>query len=214
MRRLPRTFMCLAATAFGFAPRTAPAESTFERFAHIARTPRYQVRLETHEELGDRSEDATLRYRHAPNASELRVLEGRGAGARMTIVNGRLTVYAAPFLPGIGRRIALDDPGVTSLRGNGIGAADLASLASCFASHVSSLREMRGPEIDGRPTTAVVFDRRGDTCPNDSKVDRAITADVLYLATDTGTPVMRKRFIGREIVEQWRIRDFAIDSAD
>jgi hypothetical protein len=191
-----RRFMCAssAACALIVSSRAGAAESVFERFAGlVADSNGYAVRMETHEELGDRSDDAVYWYvRKANGERAARILEGRGAG--LTISNAGLASRAR------------------SLRGNDLRGIDLALLADCMRAHREAVTLRPGPQFDGAATVALVFARSAFVCVGDAPLDRTLTADIIDVR-ENGTPVLRKRYADHEVVERIRFRDFTLPTS-
>ena len=211
-------FRWLAIAACALVPSSASSQaaaSAFERFTALMAAARYYaMQIDSDEVLGERSEAISYEYLRSPVGARLRVLHGRGTGAKISTVRGsdRVDVRVGFVIPGVSTRMRPHDAPIASLRGNGILEADLNVLLACFTAHRAMLAETRGPLVDRRPTTAIVFEHRGTRCANETSADRDVTADVLYVATDTGVPLIRKRFVGREIVERWRINDFTVET--
>ncbi len=189
---------------------SATALPAFDAFAGLVAPGRhYAMRIDVHEQLGDRTQEATLAFeRLASGDVRLAIDAGPGAGTTLETSSSGSVIAYETGLPFLRRRYGPHDGDVLSLRGNGVRSADLAAFVACVREHRSKLTEELGPPIDGKATVALVFARTGIECPGDSPVDAAVTYDVLDVASTSAVPLVRKRYVGREIVEHARYRDF------
>jgi hypothetical protein len=209
----------LAASIFAvvLAPAAAgvPGVPAFERLqATWGGVTDYAVTIDAHEVLGDQTADNEMRYAFKrPDSARLDVLKGRKSGSTIVLDGGdRVTAYY--------RRLSFfkmhgdaRDKNLTSLRGNGILNPNFGDLVACFAAHKDQLRQMEGPTISGEPTDEIALSYQHVDCPNDSTTDRdTITLDVIDITRDTGLIVMRKRYVGDDVVELWQLSDYKINS--
>ncbi len=173
----------------------------------------YSVTIQAHEVLGDRSSDHELHYAfRKPHEARLDVVAGTKSGS--TILwdgSDRVTAYrrALSFFKMHG---GVRDVDLTSLRGNGILNPNMGDVVACFQAHRERLEERPGPTVGDEATDEVALPYTNVSCPDDSSVDKAVTLDVLDLSKRTGLIVMRKRYVGDQVVEHWELKDYKIDT--
>jgi len=173
----------------------------------------YQMTIEAHEVLGDDSADSELHYAFKrPERARLDVITGNNSGATVLLEPGnRVEAYKRGFAL-FRKHGDVYDKDLTSLRGNSIRNPIFGDVIDCFNAHKSDLRQSVGPVVDGEATDEVALPYANVTCPDDPAADRGvITLDVLDIARDTGLIVMRKRYIGTEVVERWEISDYKVN---
>lgn len=173
----------------------------------------YSVTIEAREILGKESDEHELRYEfRKPDSARLDVLAGTKSGSTIVWHGGdRVIAYRRNFslfkIHGSARQKDL-----TSLRGNSILSPNMGDLLSCFEEHRDAVREHDGPVVDGESTDEIALPYANVVCPDDSAADRAVTADILDVSKKSGLIVMRKRFEGDELVEQWELKDYKVDA--
>ena len=173
----------------------------------------YSVTIVAHEVMGEQTDEHQLFYEfQKPNHARLDVVEGTKSGS-VILWNGgdRVTAYRKnmSFFKIHG---GVRDHDLTSLRGNGILNPNMGDVLACYGEHRSELREREGPAIDGDATDEVELPYTSVTCPDDPPTDREITADVIDVSKKTGLVLMRKRYVGDEVVERWELKDYRIDT--
>ena len=199
-----------AACVAGARGTSAPLVA-LDRLAAIVDGPHgYSMRVDSHEELGDRSEDLSYLYRRTmpEDRASLRIVEGRGTGIVLASApDGRVRVlFGGSFATST---LSPNDARIATLRGTSPRGAGLEAFVACAAAHRSDVTERAGPRIGGAATRAIVFARSPHVvCPNDAVADDAVSEDVVFVSQTDGRPVLRKRFEGRRIVVRWRIVDF------
>ena len=200
--------MCLA---FGV---PAGAGDVFDRLQSVwLGLHEYSVTIDAHEVMGDQTDDHELFYEfEKPNHARLDVVNGTKSGS-VILWNGgdRVTAYRKnlSFFKIHG---SVHDHDLTSLRGNGILNPNMGDVLACFGEHRSDLIEREGPPIDGEPTDELALPYTDVTCPDDPASDREITLDVIDVSKRTGLVLMRKRYVGDEVVERWELKDYRIDT--
>ena len=170
--------------------------------------------IDAHEVDGARSDDRVLRFSfRKPNRAKMEVVRGRGAGIRV-IWNGGATVHIrGGLLSLLPVTLDLQDPRVTSLRGNTMLHAEFEPVLDCFLNHRNAVTERPGPRIDGRSTVLITLERLGGIdCPGDVSRDRAVTKDVLTVVRASATVVRRERYVDSAVVERWSLRDLALNA--
>jgi hypothetical protein len=219
--RVIRTTLLFGVLALLLAPGTATARRahTPAAFEHLQSAWNgvvdYTMTIEAHEVLGEDSADSELHYAFKrPNRARLDVLKGLQSGSTMVLDDSgdTVTAYMRAF-PVFKKHGGAHDKDLTSLRGNGILMPNVANLIACYAGHRDELRQIEGPVVDGHATDEVELPYANVTCTADADGDRGVvTLDVIDIARDTGYIVMRKRYVGNEIVERWEITDYKINS--
>lgn len=196
--------------AFGLLPVRAPAavaqlpalQELLTRWAHVHD---FSVTIDAFETSGKRTQAQKLRYEYrAPHQALLEVLDGPARGS--VVVWNVGDPKAVAYRRGLAFfKLHADphDPRLTSMRGNGVMTPNFSALLDCFAAHRSHVSEEPGPRFENEPTRAIALNYSEFTCPNDSADDREVTRDVLYVARDTGLPVLRERYEGNTLVERW-----------
>lgn len=195
----------------------AGAMTALPALDHLAATWKnlhdYSVTIEAHEVLGDRSSDHELHYAfRKPHEARLDVIKGTKSGSTILWDGGdRVTAYrrGLSFFKMHG---GAHDVDLTSLRGNGILNPDEGDVIACLDAHRDRIRERDGPVIDGDATDELAFSVATISCPNDPATDKDVTLDVIDVSKRTGLVVLRKRYVGKDVVERWELKDFKIDS--
>jgi outer membrane lipoprotein-sorting protein len=173
----------------------------------------YSVTIEAHEVLGKESDEHELRYEfRKPDQARLDVLVGTKSGSTIVWNGGdHVIAYRKNFslfkIHGSARQKDL-----TSLRGNSILSPNMGDLLSCFEEHRDAIHEHDGPVVNGEATDEISLSYANVVCPDDSAADRAVTADILDVSKKSGLILMRKRFEGDELVEQWELKDYKVDA--
>lgn len=206
------------AFALVLAPASARRESTpaFDRLETTWSTVTdYSMTIDAHEVLGDDSADNELHYAFKrPDRARLDVISGHQSGSTVVLDDGgdTVTAYMRAF-PLFKKHGSVRDKDLTSLRGNGILMSNIDNLIACFGAHRRELHQVAGPVVEGEPTDEVLLPYEHVTCDADPDADRGIvTLDAIDVARDTGLIVMRKRYVGAEVVERWEISDYKLNS--
>jgi len=173
----------------------------------------YSVTIEGHEVLGDRTSDNEFHYAfRKPHEARLDVITGNKSGSTILWDGGdRVTAYRRrlSFFKMHGSAHAVD---LTSLRGNGVLNPDEGDVIACLDAHRDRIAERDGPTVEGEGTDELAFSNANISCPDDPATDKDVTLDVIDVSKRTGLVVMRKRYIGNEVVERWQLKDFKVDS--
>jgi hypothetical protein len=173
----------------------------------------YVVTIETMETLGTKTTHSVLEYSfRKPDRAKLEVLRGTSAGAVLVWEGGTdVTAYKRGFFSAFKLHLDIQDPRVTSLRGNGVLSPDLGEILACFSAHRSDVNVEPGPEIAGAATEAIALTYAGFTCPQDSSIDRVVTRDVLDVSIATGIAVHRERYAGSTLVESYDLQSYSVN---
>jgi cytochrome oxidase Cu insertion factor (SCO1/SenC/PrrC family) len=193
--------------------RVAPPPALQALVTRWSQVRDFSVTIDALETSGKRTQAQQLRYEYRmPHQALLEVLNGpeRGSVVVWNVGDQKATAYRRG-LALFKLRADPRDPRLTSMRGNGILTPNFAALLSCFVAHQSHVSEQRGLNVNNEPTKAIELNYAGFACPNDSTDDRKVTRDVLYVAQDTGLPVLRERFEGKMLVERWALRDLKLE---
>ncbi|MBC5799449.1 MAG: hypothetical protein GIX03_03250 [Candidatus Eremiobacteraeota bacterium] len=195
----------------------ARAATALPALDHLAATWRnlhdYSVTIVAHEVMGDRSSDHELQYAfRKPHQARLDVIKGTKSGSTILWDGGdRVTAYRRG-LSLFKMHGSAHDVDLTSLRGNGILNPDEGDVVACLDAHRDRIVERAGPTVDGDATDELVFSNANISCPDDPASDKDVTLDVIDVSKRTGLVVLRKRYVGKDVVEHWELKDFKIDS--
>lgn len=174
----------------------------------------YRVDIDANELVGDRWTERQVRYSLLrPNRARMDILDGPSRGTALVWDGGdRIRVRLGGLLAFMRLSFGLDDPRVTSERGNTLFTPDFGKVLECFAARAADVRILPGPGVDGQATTQLVFEHApGPACSTDSQRDVAVTRDVVTILTETGLPLRRERFEGERSVERWELRDLRLN---
>jgi hypothetical protein len=176
---------------------------------HTAALSDYAVTIEAHEVDGTSTDDRVIRFWYRkPDRAKMEVLKGPAAGTRLEWVGGDKARVRGGIFSWFPIWLDLNDPRITSLRGNTMLRAELEPTLECFVAHRGSVTESAGPRVDGQTTDLVTLSIPGGLgCPADSAKDRAVTRDVLTVGRDTGVLLRRERYAGDTQVERWLLSD-------
>lgn len=207
-------FVALLSTTSSVLPASAVPSGALDRLARAWSALRdYKADIYSHEQIGDRASDHTLRYDYRrPDRARLDIVSGTPANATL-IWTGSDTIvaYRRGFAFFKMRGDARSDA-LTSIRGNGILTPNTGDIVACFQAHRSAVRERPGPTVFGTATDEIALPYVGVACPDDSPLDRkTITLDVLDLDPASGLIVQRHRYAGSELVERWIVTARAVD---
>ncbi len=203
------------ALAMPAVPASADTSGALDRLGRAWAALRdYTANIFSHEQIGDRVSDHTLRYEfRKPDRARLDIISGTRAGVTL-IWTGSDAIYA--YRRGLSffkkRGSAVSDE-LTSIRGNGILTPNIGDIVACFEAHRELVESRPGPNVSGNATDEIALPYAGISCPDDSPLDRrTITLDVLDLDPASGLIVERRRYAGTELVERWIVSSRAVDT--
>ena len=202
--------------AFNLALGPSPGAS-HELLARLAETwaavRDYRVDIDANELVGDRWDMRRVRYSLLrPNRAKMEILDGSSQGTVLVWDGGdRIRVRPGGLFRFVHLAFLLNDPRVTSGRGNTLFTPDFGKVLECFAAHAEDVQIVPGSTA-GEGTTELVFEHApGPACSTDSSRDLLVTRDVVTLSTETNLPLRRERFEGERSVERWDLRNLQIN---
>ncbi|MDQ2909190.1 MAG: hypothetical protein M3R44_07565 [Candidatus Eremiobacteraeota bacterium] len=168
----------------------------------------YSATLTMHETEGTSVQDRTYAYTFAkPDTATIAITSGPGRGGKVSWSGGDEVTGSPPgILSAIKVHMSLQDPRVTSLRGDTVAMASFRWLLDHMRKTHGTTSQAAGPAVEGKATSEVSLAVANPASNND------ITRDVVLLSRLTKLPVEFKRYIGTSLVKDIHYSDIVTTS--